>query len=557
MARDYSNYSKDALIAYIHEIEKQLKNNKYGLYWDKSIETETVVNQCKTNIPILKREQESCIFENENADTHILIEGDNFHALTAMNMMCGNEGFVDVIYIDPPYNTGSKDFIYNDSFVEKEDGYRHSKWLEFMHQRLELSRKLLKEDGIVFISIDDYEFAQLKLLCDAIFGDKRFINMFIWQRNSSGKTEKEKFTVNTEYVLLYSKSEKYCLYPAYKPLSENTRKMYSKDDHDGRGKYRLYPLQKPKDPGPETTYDYIDNTGKIWECPAKGWRIKQSKMKALENDGRLCFDNKALSEKAYWNERKSEGKRIDTMWNDLSENSVGSKELESVIGRKNSFDNPKPRDLIKRCLQISNKEAVILDFFAGSGTTGQAVLELNKEDGGNRKCILCTNNEGNICTDVTYPRLKTVITGKRQDGSEYSEGIPANLMYYKTDFIEDSRNTDQAKYSLVEKVDELLCIIEETYVCKGRTEHYSHYQSFDGNRNTFIYSDYYSEEPFKEFEELIRNTDGKKIVYVFSTDNTFDEKLLEGIEGITTKPIPSKIYEIYKEIVEDIKRGEQ
>jgi len=127
MARDYENYSKDALIVHIHELEKQLKNNKYGLYWDKSIAKETVVNQCKAHIPVLHRDCELSLADGNASETHILIEGDDFHALTALNMMCGNEGFVDVIYIDPPYNRGEEDFCYNDKFVDKEDGYKHSK----------------------------------------------------------------------------------------------------------------------------------------------------------------------------------------------------------------------------------------------------------------------------------------------------------------------------------------------------------------------------------------------------------------------------------------------
>ena len=217
---------------------------------------------------------------------------------------------------------------------------------------------------------------------------ERFTNKFIWKRNSSSKTEKDKFTVNTEYVYLYSKSKKYKLNNAYKPLADSTKKMYSKDDKDGRGKYRLYPLQKPKDPGPETTYDYVDNTGKIWKCPPKGWRMTYDKLKALENDNRLYLEADSLNEKAYWNERTNEGKRIDTLWNDLPENTAGSKELERIFGNKDIFDNPKPVEFIKRCLEISNKNAIVLDFFAGSGTTGQAVMQLNAEDGGNRKYIM-------------------------------------------------------------------------------------------------------------------------------------------------------------------------
>ena len=204
---------------------------------------------------------------------------------------------------------------------------------------------------------------------------------------------------------------------------------------------------------------------------------------------------------------------------------------------------------------INNKEAIVLDFFAGSGTTGQAVLELNKEDGGNRRFILCTNNENNICTDVTYPRLKTIITGIRSDGTKYSDGIPSNLIYYKTDFIKDSNNTDQAKYCLVEKVDELLCISEDIFIQLERNDYSSHYISNDEKRHMFIYSDYYNETKFKEFKQRVLSTIGAKVVYIFASDNNVDETLFEGIKDVEVKPIPSKIYEIYKEIVEDIKRG--
>ena len=318
-----------------------------------------------------------------------------------------------------------------------------------METRLKIAKNLLREDGLIFISIDDYEYAQLKLLCDSIFNEDNFINMFIWQRNSSGKTEKDKFTVNTEYILLYAKSSSYNLNEAYKPLSDGTKAMYKKNDNDGRGYYRLYPLQKPGNPGPETTYDYEDNNGKIWKCPAKGWRIKQSKLKALENDGRLYLDGKSLSEKAYWNERKSEGKRIDTLWNDLPENSSASKELETIFNAKNIFDNPKPTDLIKRCIQIAPKDSIVLDFFAGSGTTGHAVLKLNQEDGGNRKFILCTNNENNICEKITYERIKRVINGYGD-----VEGIPANLKYYRTDFV--SKDAEDVSDELLKHIKEMI-----------------------------------------------------------------------------------------------------
>lgn len=444
------NKDDDKTLIAINEIENALNEKKYGLVWEQHEETVDVKMQ--THIPVFTENKDREITAAPGETYNFLLEGDNLHSLCLLEKT--HKDKIDVIYIDPPYNRGKRDFRYDDIFIDKEDTFKHSKWISFMRERLFIAKNLLKTDGLIFISIDDNEFASLKLLLDEVFGENNFINMFIWQRNSSAKTEKGKFTVNTEYVFLYSKGSSYNLNPAFKPLSEASLKLYKFDDLDGRGKYQTVSLQKPKDPGPKTTYDYIDNTGKVWKCPPKGWRMQYSKIKELENDNRLVFTGKSLRVKDYWNERKNEGKRIDTLWNDLPQNSAASSELRDVIGRNNSFDNPKPVELIERILRISNSNAIILDFFAGSGTTGQAVLELNKEDGGHRKFILCTNNENNICEEVTYPRIKTVITGTRIDGSKYSDGLPANLKYYYTDFV--AKKEEFLSDALLEHVTEMI-----------------------------------------------------------------------------------------------------
>ena len=427
-----AEHTDDESLIAINEIETEITEKKYGLVWEEHEERVDV--EMQTKVPVFTEVADREIVSDEELPYNFLLEGDNLHSLKLLEKT--HKGKIDVIYIDPPYNRGKTDFIYDDDYVVPDDSFKHSKWLSFMETRLNIAKNLLTDDGLIFISIDDNEIATLKLLCDSVFGEDNFINLFVWQRNSSGKTEKDKFTVNTEYVLLYAKTLSYVLNSVYKPLAESSQKMYNKDDNDGRGKYATVSLQKPRDPGPETTYDYVDNTGKVWACPPKGWRMVYEKIKALENDGRLYFEGKSLRVKDYWNERENAGKRIDTLWNDLSENNVGSKELERTIGKQTIFNNPKPTDLIKRCLGISKKNAIALDFFAGSGTTAQAVMELNAEDNGDRKFILCTNNENGICEDITYQRIKSVITGKRKDGSNYSDGIPANLKYYKTDFID-------------------------------------------------------------------------------------------------------------------------
>jgi adenine-specific DNA-methyltransferase len=428
------------LLTYLSEIEKDVKAKKYGLVYEEH--REAVDELLDTHIPILIEEED--LFVYNGGQINFLIEGDNLAALHLLEKT--HRGRIDVIYIDPPYNRGKTDFVYDDNFVDTTDTFRHSKWISFMRARLEIAKRLLAKGALIFISIDDNEDATLKLICDDVFSPECFINKFVWQRNSSGKTEKDKFTINTEYVLLYAKSKPYTLYPAYKPLAESSRKLYKNDDHDGRGLYQTVSLQKPRDPGPETTYDYVDESGKAWKCPPKGWRMTFEKVKALELDGRLVMSGKTLRVKDYWNERENEGKRVDTLWNDLSENNVGTTELETILGKSGMFDNPKPTDLIMRCLQIAGKSSVVLDFFVGSGTTGQAVLKQNASDGGNRQFIIVTNNENDICRQVTYPRVSNVI---RQN--EYK----ASLKYYRIDFV------PIAERLYYEYADELLLHIRE------------------------------------------------------------------------------------------------
>ncbi len=391
-----------------------------GFHFDKRLE------KIGNTIKYFKKNDALSFSDGTGDAPNKLIIGDNYDAL--LNLLVEYKGRVDVIYIDPPYG---KDSMGEFAQTNYDNAITRDNLLSMLYPRLLLARLLLSVNGIIFCSIDDKNYAYVKCLFDEIFNEKHFINTFVWQKNSSGKTEKDKYTVNTEYILLYAKTATYELGEVFKPLAEATKKLYKNNDNDGRGFYRLYPLQKPASPGPETTYDYIDNNGKIWKCPAKGWRMKYSKLKALEDDGRLCLSNDTLSEKAYWDERKSEGKRIDTLWNDLPENSVGTAELVEILGSA-VFDNPKPVALIKRCANIFSENAIVLDFFAGSGTTGQAVLELNNTDGGNRRFILCQSNEitdttpNGIALDVTTKRLKRTMTGKCYDGSKDFKWLDKN-----------------------------------------------------------------------------------------------------------------------------------
>ena len=591
MAKDYSKFSYEELINYIEELETQLKSEKYGLYWDIENSKEDLIFDCYNNVPLLSINRLPLINGNIN---NLLIEGDNYFSLISLNYILKEK--IDFIYIDPPYNTGHDDFVYNDCYIDEDDGYRHSKWLSMMKKRLILSRELLNEDGVIFISIDDNEQANLKLLCDSIFGSNNFITQFLWEKTQHFGRQKINYYSNCEYVLCYAKKlfssnlgrlkellverikTELTDAPLYNASNKTNKLIFKK----GKVKFNLkdgvynnttnptYILLKPvivkngvnlndlelefKSRWSQQTINEEIEKGTIFWVKSDGFAIRaiyHEGKTAKESPKQLIFTNSNNPLCAY----TRYGSKVGV-------NEEGSNELAKII-TQNIFSYPKPVTLIKYLLNLyydyskeeHKKDFIVLDFFAGSGTTGQAVLELNKEDGGNRRFILCTNNENNICTDVTYPRLKTVITGIRPDGTKYSDGIPANLIYYKTDFIKDSNNTDQAKYCLVEKVDELLCVSEDIFIQLERNDYSSHYVSNDESRHMFIYSDYYNETKFKEFKQRVLSASGTKVVYIFSSDNNVDETLFEGIKDVEVKPIPSKIYEIYKEIVEDIKRG--
>ena len=398
---------------------------------------------------------------------NFLIEGDNLAALKLLEKT--HQGKIDLIYIDPPYNTGNKDFIYNDQYIGREDAFRHSTWISFMAERLQIAYHLLSQDGLIFLSIDDNEFAQLKLLMDEIFSEGNFIVAMPRITKKSGKTTSA-YAKNHDYVLVYTKREQDIFV-----MEEHVDAAFKYEDEymSERGKYKLNQtldydslsysagLDYPLEINGEVFYP--GSSKELWEERQKGnhrradwaWRWSKQLFEFGYKNGfvvvkRKPDGNARIYTKTYLNakivkdkngEYRIEYKKrlkptssIKYIENKYS-NDNAKKDL-AVFGLANKFDYSKPVELIKELVKAYYKnDSIVLDFFAGSGTTGQAVLELNQEDGGNRKFILCTNNENKICEEVTYQRLKTIITGKRADGSEYSKGIPANLKYYKTDFV--------------------------------------------------------------------------------------------------------------------------
>ncbi|MDD2438313.1 MAG: site-specific DNA-methyltransferase [Candidatus Pacebacteria bacterium] len=543
----YKNYSREELI---DELET-LKKKKYGLIWDKKNSQEMLdvfvnwenvpENFTPKQFPILKEVKNKEIETDKNKPTNLLIEGDNYHSLAVLNFTHQNK--IDVIYIDPPYNTGNKDFIYNDKFIDKEDPFRHSKWLSFMEKRLRLAHRLLKNTGVIFISIDDHEQAQLRLLCDEIFSEENFVNNIIWKKTNSPKFQSANLGNQYEFVLVYAKDfSRLKLNRIYKPFDEKSLKPYSYED--SRGKFRLIELEAK---GLQNNQNRKKAKFKDRIAP---WVYSIETLEKWDKEGLIYKTNKGrYAKKQYLDDM--EGVIIADIWIDSGINPLQGSS-EEYIG----FETQKPLSLIKRILKLGSLKdnSIILDFFAGSGTTGQAILELNKEDNGNRKFILCTNDEeldnnGNIkkhkiCTDVCYPRIEKVIGGYKNSKGEKVAGLGGNLKYFKTDFV-GSDSTDKNKRDLVNKSTEMICIKENIFdlVADGGLD-YRIYQK--GKKFLGVIFELDAVADFKKEAEKHK---GNFVVYCFSYTETTPEKEFKGLKNkYVLKPIPAVILRIYLEI---------
>lgn len=436
------------------EVKKEIDSRRYGLIWEEH--SERVDEQLEMNVPVFREDKERRITADDQAPYNFLLEGDNLHSLYLLEKTY--HGKIDVIYIDPPYNTGKKDFRYDDSFVDKDDAFIHSKWLSFMKRRLTLAKELLSDKGVIFISIDDREQAPLKLLCDEIFGQDNFVANAIWEKKYSPQNDAKWLSDNHDFVVIYARNKE-----TWKPnLLSRTADMnarYKNPDNDPRGDWKAGDLSV-KTYNAANDYPITTPGGKVVTPPAgRCWSVSEERFKELVADNRIWFGKKGTnvpSLKQFLSEVQ-QGSVCKTLWyrTEVGDNQEGVRDLKACMDGQGVFTSPKPVRLIERCLQLaSGKDSVILDFFAGSGTTGHAVMRQNKTDGGNRRYILCTNNENNICEDVTYRRLANI-------QSEF----PHNLKYFKTDYI--SRE-DPDLYELLQ--DNVICMIELENACDAESD---------------------------------------------------------------------------------------
>jgi len=570
-----------------------LRTNKpYGLVWENH--KEDVEERLRDELPVLiEDESKRIISDNPDAPNHILIEGDNLEALTTLAYT--HAGKIDVIYIDPPYNTGNKDFTYYDDFtdeyrtlpyVDKDDSFRHSKWLSFMSKRLRIAKKLLSDRGVIFISIDDNEQAQLRLLLDDIFRGKSLDRgTLIWENKGSTKGF-SKIVKNHEYILAFSnnpdaiKSQYNKNFPADGDLIEERLQIKRSpknpicqikfpkglpirgiedirfDDHVGNGTNRIDIISGDmvfrggvlqNDIVLEASFPYRNQTEKFFKAMETGEPVYDTKgQQWLE----VFFSKTGVPHYS-----KQRGFTILSSLLDDVPNS-GFSDLKA-LKLETLFNNPKPVALIYKLLShFSTDNYIILDFFAGSGTTLHATMQLNADDGGDRKCILVTNNENGICEKVTYERNKRVIEGYTKPNNEYVEGLKNNnLRYYRTAFVGRSRSPQNLR-KLVRLATDMLCIKEDLFneqkefAGQDVVKQAFRYFEKDNNRMLVIYR----EEAVPLMAPLIEKynlPDGEKIkVYVFSpSEDPWAGSFEDVADKVELCALPMAILNAYKRVL--------
>ncbi len=522
---------RSALLGLLNE------SKTYGLVWEDK--PEAIEERLRTELPVLKEvKSKAIISDNADAPNHIIIEGDNLESLTTL--VYTHEGKIDVIYIDPPYNTGNKDFVYNDSYVDSEDSYRHSKWLSFMSRRLRIAKKLLSDHGVIFISIDENEVAPLRLIGDEIFLPKNFVGQWNWFKSATPPALSKKVKRTIEYILCWQASGNDDTFRGVQKVSksndpftkpQNTYKILTFpsnsitcSQNSGIIKSGVYGTEKFPN---ELLDDIIVKDGKnfnpvrfknrfIWVQETLDENIREGLYIELSKKGVLSYKRPSYN-------REVPPNFIDSSVGvDTTENA--GRLLLEIFDNQKLFDYPKPISLIKYLINfIDRNDLTILDFFAGSGTTLHATMALNADDGGKRQCILCTNNENGICENVTYERNKRVINGYTKPNGEAVEGLhDNNLRYFRTAFV-GRRRTPQNMRRLMLLASDMLCIKENLYT---ELDTFGELQTLEKGFRYFAHRDkqmlviYNEEAIYNIIDQLEQMTVAEPIiVYVFSPGN--------------------------------------
>jgi len=498
--------------------------------------------------------------DKETNSGNKIIHGDNLEALKSL--LPEYEGKVKCIYIDPPYNTGNEGWIYNDNVndpkikkwlgqvvgKESEDLSRHDKWLCMMYPRIKLLHKLLAGDGVIFISIDDNEQANLKLICDEIFGGNNYLTSFIWKRRSGSNDAKNFLSVDHEYIVSYQKSNNLILNGVFKDL-----KNYKNPDNDPRGAWAFDNLtcNKTKDERPNLYYDITNPETDITYKANRNrvWVYERERMQRMIEQGKVIFPKNGKGTpqyKRHLSELRNLSKPVsswifpsNTKENFIgissSINSVATKELRNIFGAQ-IFDYPKPIDLIEGLIgQVTDQNSIIIDSFAGSGTTTQAVLNLNKNDGGDRKFILIEMED--YAESITAERVKRVINGYAE-----KEGTGGSFDFYELGqpmFIEGGMLNETVG---VERIRQYV-YYSETKTALAESKHKDN-KHFLGKHNDTVYYFNYEQDEITTLDHLFLSTMKTKAEqYVVYADNC-----------LLTKDFMTRHHIIFKKIPRDITR---
>ncbi len=548
------------------EVKKLKARKKYGLVWEEK--EEQVILDCQDKLPILKEVKSKEIKTDDELPVNILIEGDNYHSLSVLSYTHREK--IDVIYIDPPYNTGNASWRYNNKIIDSDDSFKHSKFASFINSRLRLAKNLLSPNGIIIFTIDDYEIHTCRLLLDEIFGENNRLGTAVIVHNPRGRNDDQYFATMHEYALFYSKNNQFAKIKKFEFNEESLEKQFPHSD--SLSQYGVVSFMRTgnnsdRHTRPNLFYPIYWDGHKLSLKKSKGAvEVLPINEKGEEKTWRWSQDTFAKSHETeilvkkvkgtirLFKKRRPEivgGTKPKTIWYDpkYDASSHGVVLLDKLFSKRGVFPYPKSLHAVIDSIFItSNKNSTVLDFFAGSGTTGHAVLELNKKDGGNRKFILCTNNENEICEEVTYPRVKKIITGYKDANGKKVDGLGGNLKYYKTAFVDTehiAKISDESKIKLTYQVGEMIALRENVL---DEIEKNDWWQIFaNDNKQLAIYF----EEDKKKLQTLVAklNKENKStILYIFSWGKNEYKNEFADYKNIRVEDIPEPILAVYKEI---------